>query len=270
MAKRTTLPPLPASSAAARVRRGYFECRYGQLHVHQAIPVGGGFEEGTPLLALHAAPLSARMFAGLLLAVGQDRSAFAPDLPGFGASEAPAALSIAEHAAAVGDFIEAMHLRQVDVLGCGFGALVALEQAAARPAVRRLVIAALPTADVAEEPQSADAAEPHVLGAWAGARIDCGTDAPLRAAFAACGERLLNGVPAAAAAAAERGYPLRERLRETTQPFLLLHSNEWPRGFAALIEDLPERSRRPLPGGVALFESAPQSIAAAMQDFLNA
>ena len=23
-----------------RVRRGYFECRYGQLHVHNAIPAG--------------------------------------------------------------------------------------------------------------------------------------------------------------------------------------------------------------------------------------
>src|SRR6185437_5388989 len=36
--------PVPA----ARARRGYFECRYGQLHVHHAMPPGGGFEEGTP------------------------------------------------------------------------------------------------------------------------------------------------------------------------------------------------------------------------------
>ena len=34
--------------AKPRVRRGYFESRYGQLHVHNAIPPGGGFEEGTP------------------------------------------------------------------------------------------------------------------------------------------------------------------------------------------------------------------------------
>ena len=26
-----------------RVRRAYFECRYGQLHVHNVMPSGGGF-----------------------------------------------------------------------------------------------------------------------------------------------------------------------------------------------------------------------------------
>lgn len=270
MAKRTTLPPPPAASAPARIRRGYFECRYGQLHVHQAIPAGGGFEERTPLVALHAAPFSGRMFVDFLATVGRDRSAFAPDLPGFGASEAQAALSIDEHAAAIGDFIDAMRLRRLDVLGCGFGALVALELAAIRPAVRRLVIAALPTVNVGEPPQSIDGGETYVLDAWAGARADCGPQAPPIAAFAACGERLLNSAAAAAAIAAEGEYPLRERLRETTQPLLLLHSNEWPRGFSALLEDLPERSRHALPGGVALFASSPQAIAEAVQDFLNA
>jgi len=222
------------------------------------------------VLALHAAPFSARMFAGVLSRLGENRSAFAPDLPGFGASDAPTPLSVAEHAAAIGDFIDMMRLRQIDVIGCGFGALVALELAATRPAVRRVVIAALASADTGDRPQSPSLAEAYVLHAWAGARADCGPGAPLASAFAACAERLLNGAQAAAAAAAEREYPLRERLRQIVQPLLLLHSSEWPRGFGALIEDLPARSRRPLPGGVALFESAPQSIAAAIQDFLNA
>lgn len=270
MAKRTMLPPQPAAPAAARIRRGYFECRYGQLHVHQAIPAGGGFEEGTPLLALHAAPFSGRMFAGLLARIGQSRSAFAPDLPGFGASDAPAPLSIAEHAAAIGDFIDMMRLREINVMGCGFGALVALELAAARPAVKRVVIAALPVAAASEPPRSADLAEAYLLQAWTGARTDCGPEAPLASAFTACAERLLNGAQAAAAAAAERDYPLRERLRQSAQPLLLLHSSEWPRNFGAQLEDLPARSRQRLPGGLALFESAPQSIAAAIHDFLNA
>jgi len=59
-------------------------------------------------------------------------------------------------------------------------------------------------------------------------------------------------------------------VRQTAQPLLLLHSSEWPRGFGALLEDLPAHARQRLPGGLALFESAPQSIAAAIQDFLNA
>src|SRR3954470_19479354 len=77
------------TAAEPRVRRGYFECRFGQLHVHNAIPPGGGFEEGTALLCLHPAGLSGRVFKGLLPQLGRDRSVYAPDLPGSGESDGP-------------------------------------------------------------------------------------------------------------------------------------------------------------------------------------
>src|SRR5438874_12161261 len=77
-------------AAAARVRRSYFECRYGQLQVHNSIPPGGGFEEATPLLCLHDWPGSGRVFAPFLALAGADRSACAPDLPGLGESAPPA------------------------------------------------------------------------------------------------------------------------------------------------------------------------------------
>ena len=76
---RGTPTQLPAP--AARARRGYFECRYGQLHVHHAMPPGGGFEEGTPLLCLHDLPGSGRVFTRLLPLAGEDRTVYAPDLP---------------------------------------------------------------------------------------------------------------------------------------------------------------------------------------------
>ena len=143
MAKRSQSPA--QSAAPARVRRSYFECLYGQLHVHHAIPAGGGFEEGTPLLALHAAAQTGRMFGGILAAMGADRSAFAPDLPGFGQSDGPReALTVSDHAVAIGDFLDAMRLRQVDVLGCGLGAFLAVELALSRPGVRRVVVMPLP------------------------------------------------------------------------------------------------------------------------------
>lgn len=133
--------PRPQAAAPTRVRRGYFECRYGQLHLHHAIPSGGGFEEGTTLLALHTATSTGRMFAGLLAAMGADRSAFAPDLPGYGQSDAPVEpLSATDLAAAIGDFLDSMRLRQVDLLGCGLGALVAVDLAQARPGVRRVIV----------------------------------------------------------------------------------------------------------------------------------
>src|SRR5207237_10391945 len=105
-------------AAAARVRRSYFECRYGQLHVHNSIPPGGGFEEATPLLCLHDWPGSGRVFAPLLALSGADRSACAPGLPGFGGPDPPApAPGPADYSGASGDFLDATHPRPADLLG---------------------------------------------------------------------------------------------------------------------------------------------------------
>src|SRR5215469_18867640 len=74
MAKASMTSKIPATQP--RVRRGYFECRYGQLHVHNAIPPGGGFEEGTALVCLHGAQGSGRTFRAFLALVGRDRSVY--------------------------------------------------------------------------------------------------------------------------------------------------------------------------------------------------
>ena len=142
---RSTLKP-PAAETEPRVRRGYFECRYGQLHVHNAIPPGGGFEEATALICLHGAEGTGRIFKGFLALIGRDRSAYAPDLPGCGESDGPAnGLGAADYAAAVGDFLDSMRLRQVDQLAHGTGAAPATELALTRVReVRRLVLVSLP------------------------------------------------------------------------------------------------------------------------------
>src|SRR6184192_1055908 len=127
-------------AAAARVRRSYFECRYGQLHVHNSIPPGGGFEEAAPLLCLHDWPGSGRVFARF------------PDLPGFGESDPPApGPGIADYAGAIGDFLDSMHLRHVDLLGQRAGALIVTELAVTRPAqIGRVVMASAPLLTEAE------------------------------------------------------------------------------------------------------------------------
>jgi pimeloyl-ACP methyl ester carboxylesterase len=129
-----------------RVRRGYFECRYGQLHVHNAIPPGGGFEEGTTLLCLHPAGLNGRAFKGLLPQLGRERSVYAPDIPGNGESDGPATrASAVEVAASLGDFLDSMRFRQLDVLGYQQGSLLAAELAIARPQqIRRVVLVGVP------------------------------------------------------------------------------------------------------------------------------
>lgn len=267
-------PSRPAATSRPRVRRGYFECRYGQLHVHNAIPSGGGFEEGTPLLCLHGSPHSGRVFERFLAAAGVGRSVFAPDLPGFGKSDPPPPRAgVAEHAAAIGDFLDGMRLRQIDLLGQGFGALVAAEVAATRPGqVRRLVVVSLPpSSDGAEQPPAVSADGSHLLEEWRRALTYCGPAAPPDVATAALAERLSNAAQAAAGAAAERGYPLRARLTQLSIPLLMLRLREEVAADKGQARDVPARARLvELPEqGASIFETAPEAAAEALESFLR-
>ncbi len=132
-----------SGTAEARLRRMYIDCRYGQMHLTAAYPSSGGFDEASPLVFLHAENGSGADFNGCATLLGTDRSVYAPDLPGSGASDAPKGrMAIAGLALAIADLIEQLRLRRVDLIGCGRGALVAFELAATRPkAVRRLIVA---------------------------------------------------------------------------------------------------------------------------------
>ena len=221
--------------AEPRVRRGYFESRYGQLHVHNAIPPGGGFEEGTPLICLHGTHGSGRTFKGLLALLGRDRSVYAPDLPGYGESDGPSeAVSAADYTAALGDFFDNMRLRHVDLLAHGAGSVLATELALARgQQVRRVVLVSVP------------------LGP---ARPQAGASAP--------------GDDLAAAAAA---YALRERLGRVSQPLLVLRPrDQWWDATARVRETQPAARVLDLPDqGPDVFRSAPGAVADAVRGFLR-
>jgi len=132
---------------AARLRRTYFDCRYGQLHVHQAIPPGGGFDEATALLCIPGAAGEGRFFQPLLGPLGADRSIYAPDLPGCGQSDAPTGPAGSEQSAlALLDLLDSLRQRQVDVLTQAAGAEVAVAMAALRPGalLRRVACSGAP------------------------------------------------------------------------------------------------------------------------------
>ena len=134
--------------ADVKTRRAYFDCRFGQLHVRTAFPATGGFDEQVTLLCLHGTDSSSRAFNRLLAEVADKRSVYAPDLPGYGESDASTTRSAAEAAAAVCDLADDLRLRQIDLFGVQYGAIVALELAAARPLlVRRLVLANVPVGE---------------------------------------------------------------------------------------------------------------------------
>lgn len=131
-----------------RTRRAYFDCHYGQLHVRTAFPATGGFDEQVTLCCLHASESSSRMFARFLPEMAAARSVYAPDLPGHGESDAAPSGSASDAAVAIADLAAGLRLRQMDLLGAGFGAAVALELAMSRvDLVRRLVLLRVPPMD---------------------------------------------------------------------------------------------------------------------------
>lgn len=126
---------------APRLRRAYYDCRYGQLHLHNAIPSGGGFDELTPVICLHGAGETGRVFMPLLAALGEARSVYALDLPGAGESDpAPGEDAVTAAVHAVADFADSMRIRLFDLVARGVAAPAVLKLLEARgPAIRRAV-----------------------------------------------------------------------------------------------------------------------------------
>jgi len=277
MAKGTvTIRP---AEAEPRVRRGYFECRYGQLHVHNAIPPGGGFEEGTPLLCLHNTTGSGRTFERFLSLAGRDRSVYAPDTPGFGESDPPPSRpSISDYAATLGDFLDTMRFRQIDVLGHQAGSLIAAELAIARPKqVRRVVMVGIPVLNDAERDAfrrgswlpSEDGS--HLLTEWKRTVESYGAGVPLEVRARSFAEKMKSGVHTAWALAAAQQYATRERLALVTQSALVLRPKDdfWEATLRAR-ELLPKARFVDLPdAGNAVFEMAPGAVVETAKDFLR-
>ncbi len=279
MAKASMVSKIPATQP--RVRRGYFECRYGQLHVHNAIPPGGGFEEGTSLLCLHRSPLSGRQFERFLALAGRDRSVYAPDTPGFGDSDGPATRpSIADYAGAIGDFLDSMRFRQIDVLGCQLGALVAAELAIARPKqIRRVVLVSVPALTDADReifrqtqgpaPGTQDGS--HLASEWQRIRDAYGPGVPFEVTAGAFADRLRSGPQGAWATTAALQYAARERLGLVMQPTLVLRPKDalWE-ATQRVRELLPKARLIDLPEqGQGLFEVSPEAAVEAIKEFLR-
>jgi pimeloyl-ACP methyl ester carboxylesterase len=265
-----------------RVRRAYFECRFGQLHVRTAFPTSGGFDEHTTLLCLHPSPRSGRVFEKFLPVIARDRSVYAPDIPGHGESDAPAHKpGIADYAAAIADFLDAMRFRQIDVLGHQSGALIAAELGILRSEqVRRLVLVSVPVFNAEEREvfngkgsqalPTEDGA--HLLREWQRQLQARGAGVTLEECTAALAERLQSGAAGAWGTVAAYHYAANERLPLLRQPTLIVRPRDelWDAGQRARhlvrssrLIDLPEH-------GSSIFAAAPELIARHAREFLNA
>ncbi|HEX7116399.1 MAG TPA: alpha/beta fold hydrolase [Steroidobacter sp.] len=279
-AKHRNRLPLP-QPAVVHVRRSYAECRFGQMHIWTAYPSGGGFDERTPLICLHHAGGSGRTFSPILRELGHDRSVYAPDLPGHGSSDvAGNRAQIADIAGAVGDFIDSLRLRSVDVFGFQAGTLIAAELAIARPQqVRRVMLWGVPSGssnDKVTQLQSAEALGSRedgsdVVEEWQRTLERRGPGVPTSALAEDFGDRLRAGPQGQKLLAAAADYQPLERFALMRQPTLVLRLRD---EFA----EQASRVRAVLPQGAMLdvtdygqgfLHAAPQRFAAIAREFYD-
>jgi pimeloyl-ACP methyl ester carboxylesterase len=128
----------------ATLTKHYADGRFGQIHYRRAAPAS--VSNATPLLMFHMSPNSGRIYENFLPCIGRDRLAVAPDTPGFGDSDPPThPPSIHDYAAAMGDLMDVLKLRQVDIMGFHTGAETCVALANARPhQVRKVVLISAP------------------------------------------------------------------------------------------------------------------------------
>jgi pimeloyl-ACP methyl ester carboxylesterase len=132
------------------VRRGYTECRFGQMHFIEGLPAATTALK-TPLILLHQNPSSSMEYRFLLKEMAKDRRVIAFDTPGNGMSDRPPeAQSVPGYAAAFADALTALGFGdggagKVDLFGFHSGTYYVSELAASRPdLVRRPVMSGIP------------------------------------------------------------------------------------------------------------------------------
>jgi pimeloyl-ACP methyl ester carboxylesterase len=217
----------------------------------------------------------------MLRELGHDRSIYAPDLPGHGSSDmANGKTSVVDLAGAIGDFLDSLRLRAVDLFGYQLGALVAAEQAIARPQqVRRVMLWGASCYSPQERASLLQAtATPgsredgsDVTEEWQRVLQRRGANVPPGALAEDFGDRLRAGASGTRALAAAIEYPTAERMPLVKQPALVLRLRDefWdhaPRARAAL----PNGSMLDVPDyGQGFLSAAPQRFASIAREFLD-
>jgi pimeloyl-ACP methyl ester carboxylesterase len=272
--------PLP-QPAVVHVRRSYADCRYGQIHVWTAYPSGGGFDERTPILCLHHAGGSGRLFAPVLRDLGHDRSIYAPDLPGHGTSDVPTSrASIADFAGALGDFLDSLRLRSVDVFGYQLGALAAAELAIARPQqIRRVMLWGV--APYSQQERATVLAQASTLGSredgndvaeeWRHMVERRGPGVPTSALVESFADRLRSGSQGMKALSAVLDYPVSERLPLLKQQSVVLRLRDEYGDYAPRVRSsLPNSTLVDLPDyGRDFIGASPQRFASLAREFFD-
>jgi pimeloyl-ACP methyl ester carboxylesterase len=267
------------------VRRGYIDGRWGQVHYRLAGAPGAPHKP--PLLCLHLTPKSGWIFEPLLADLGIDRVAIAPDTPGYGGSDAPPSLQLADdYAREFAAVMDALHARigggPFDVLGYHTGSSFALALAnLAGSRVRRVVLVSLADFSPEERRERLERLDfefplrpdgSHVAAQWG--LIGKGVDPRLGTEWRhqSLSENLRSGRRIWWAYNAVHRHDLRGALGQLRQPALIINPQDdlWDK-TRRMAAAHPQFAYAELPGaGHGVFHAERQKTSQLVRDFLDA
>lgn len=259
------------------IRRGYADCRFGQLHYAVYEPANA---DKVPLVCCHASPVTWRSWQALMPEIGKDRRVIAFDSPGHGDSSKPASQpTIPDYAAAIGEALEALELDRFDVIGNHTGSKVCVALALQRPkAVRRLVLISAPFYSAeeiaamknryAEVPLAEDGA--HWLIRWRALHGALGKSLPSEYVHRTFVETLRGGLEYEWGHHAAFAYQHADHLPRVAQPVLVFNPKDE-------IHEATKRGERHLRNGRLvnldssheLIDLQPNAFAGMLREFLD-
>lgn len=276
--------PIPAGSDAGpgrgTIRRGYADTSRGQVHYAEVIPEVPA--SPVPAVLLHQTPRSWDEYREVLPLLGRTRRAIAMDTIGFGASAPITDHGIETYASVVAEFIQALSLPRVALVGHHTGGLIAIETAARVPGlIAALVLSSTPHYDAAGRAKAA--ARPpvdqvteqpdgsHLAELWR-KRQDFYPPARPDLLTRLVRDALLLGPDAEAGHEACKRYRLEDRAGLIRCPVLCLGASADPFAFPdlePLAAMFPQARVAVIDGGmVPLMEQRPAEVAETISEFL--
>ncbi len=130
-----TIAAAMAGSAEPGGHLQQVQYQFAEVQGHRVFYRDAGAKDAPVVLLLHGFPTSSHMFRNLIPELSQRYRVIAPDLPGFGFTESPAAFehTFAHLAAVVDEFMEVLSVRRYAVYVFDYGAPVGFRMALKHP-----------------------------------------------------------------------------------------------------------------------------------------
>jgi pimeloyl-ACP methyl ester carboxylesterase len=124
-----------ANGMAIRILRDYFHHPQGELHYRHAIAAANFGETPRPIVLIHQSPQHSGALEAVMQSLAEHAPVYAPDMPGYGSSDAMQEPSITAFAERLAEFLSRCVQQPCVLFGQHTGALVAAAIAVRAPAL---------------------------------------------------------------------------------------------------------------------------------------